>query len=350
MNPKYSFARADLDTSQGLVASLWAQGLGGLVDRVAEDKYRRSYLENPAGHGDCILLLDNASGQAVGVQGFIPRRFWRGNRRVDAAVMADYVVVPEHRFLGPALKLIRSGLELGKTRFAFCYGTPNEKSLGIVRRVGLVTVGHITRYTKVVRSNDYWRRRLPPWLVWPVALVADAAIACADLSQISLRGERFRWCEQAEFGAEFDEIWSQRPADRVFGERSRVALAWRYSTASGNRSWRTMVATDRTGRPAGYVVWRERNGAAMVSDFMCTGPDARLQTFLRSFSWHLRQYHVDRLSLEYFGNEDVVDSLLDCGFAARERTPIVCFEYPGGGVAISQPDAYMTSFDRDHEG
>ena len=131
---KYSFERADLDSSESLIAGLWAQGLLGLVDSVAKEKYQQFYLDNPAGRGDCILLVDTASGRAVGVQGFVPRRFWRGTRKVDAAVMADFIVVPEHRSLGPALKLMRAGIELGKQRFAFFYGTPNEKSLAIVRR------------------------------------------------------------------------------------------------------------------------------------------------------------------------------------------------------------------------
>lgn len=349
MEPKYSFVRAQLDSSKRQIADLWAQGLGRLVDRVADEKYRQFYLENPAGRGDCVLLLENATGRAVGVQGFVPRAFWRGDQRVVAAVMADFVVVPEHRSLGPALKLMRTGIELGKDRFVFLYGTPNEKSLAIVRRAGLATVGMFTRYTKVVRSESYWRRRIPSWLVSVTTAAADAAIIGADLGQVWLRGDPLAWEERIEFGPEFDAIWARRRTERVYSDRSRSTLAWRYSPSSSNGPWKISVAAERSGEIVGYIVWRLRNGAAMISDFLYPGSDASLRTFMRSFALYVRRFQVERVSLEFFGAGSVVEALIECGFASRERSAIVCVEHPGCDVSIGQDAGYMTSFDRDHE-
>ena len=349
METKYSFAKADLDSSRIEVAALWAQGLGGLVDRTAELKYRQYYLENPAGRADCVVLVHNAEGKAVGVQGFVPRRFWRGDKPVTAAVMADFVVVPEHRSLGPALQLMRSGIEMSKARFAFLYGTPNQKSLAIVRRAGLTTIGQFTRYTKVVRSASYWQRRVPGWLVPILAFLTDGAIVVVDLPGLRLGGDSLTWDEQSEFGEEFDVIWQRRFGDRVYGDRSRDVLTWRYREANGKEPWRRSLARDHAGAPAGYVVWRLREGVALISDFLIAKADVNLQTAMRSFAWHARKLGVERISLEFFGIGEVSRALLAAGFAPREQSLVVHVEHDGSVASLSAATAYMTSFDRDHE-
>jgi len=105
---------------------------------------------------------------------------------------------------------------------------------------------------------------------------------------------------------------------------------------------------DRSGVPAGYVVWRNLHDTAMVSDFLFSGTDTALRTFLHAFAWYVRQFGVDRVSLEFFGREGVVHALTKSGFASREQSPIVCVDHAAGGVFISPSVAYVTSFDRDH--
>ena len=190
-----TFSPATYD-SQGLITGLWAQGLDGLVDDVAAAKYRHYYLDNPAGKGTCLLLHDGTSGEAIGVQGLIPRTFYDGDRRIDVATLADFVVAPGHRSLGPALKLMRASIAHSKERFNFIYGTPNENSRATLKRAGLRALGSLTRYTKVIRSKSYWRARLPQWIVLPVASAVDALIACADIGRGWLYGRHWLWSEQ----------------------------------------------------------------------------------------------------------------------------------------------------------
>jgi len=283
------------------------------------------------------------------VQGFVPRRFWMGERETIAAVMADFVVVPAHRSLGPALKLMRTGIELGKARFSFSYGTPNEKSLAIVRRAGLETIGVFTRYTKVLRSESYWRRRIPSWLTPVAAALVDLGILAVDLGRGWLRGNPFHWAERVDFGVEFDRIWQMRSVHRVYGDRSCGTLAWRYPAGSGQGAWRISLASSAGGDVLGYVVWRLRNGTVMVNDFLVVESGASQRTFLHSFSQYVRRFAVDRVSVEFYGASDVVEALRDCGFAPREQSSIVRASQQGGDVSLSQASAYMTSFDRDND-
>jgi GNAT superfamily N-acetyltransferase len=352
MGSHYYFTQAELGISQGVITGLWAQGLEGLVDDVAAAKYREYYVENPAGHGICLLLHDGVSGEAIGVQGLIPRTFYDGERRIDGVTLADFVVAPGHRSLGPALKLMRTCIALTKERFAFAYGTPNEKSGAILKRAGLRAFGNLTRYTKVLRSESFWRTRLPRWIVPLVAIAVDAMLACADIGRGWLYGRHWQWSEQTGFGPELEEIWQGRGVQVMAGERTPSILHWRYSSSDPASPWRISLATDPSNAPLAYVIWRQRNGIAMVSDFFCCDAVRSSRALLQSFIGHVRQFPVHRVSLEFFGHASVVAALAACGFVARGQSPILFIENTRDEMhsgRLSPNAVFMTSFDRDHE-
>lgn len=353
MDSKYTAASADLGTSQELIAGLWRQGLDGLVGAAAEAKYRHYYVDNPAGTGICVVLRDAANAEAIGVQGLIPRAFHIGQRRISAAALADYVVVPRHRSLGPALLLMRTSIAVSRERFNFVYGTPNQKSRAILKRAGINAFSALTRYTKVIRSASYWRGRLPQWIVPTVAVAADALIGIVDVSRGLLYGRHLTWGERNSFGADFKEIWEARNVpDLVVGERSASALQWRYSSSDPASPWRLSIATDSSKTPMGYVIWRQCNGIAMVSDFFCRNVDSASKALLQSFSRYVRRFPVHRVSLEFFGCDRVAAALGACGFAARDQSSIVMVERSGDecdGPQVTSSTVFMTSFDRDHE-
>jgi len=160
------------------------------------------------------------------------------------------------------------------------------------------------------------------------------------------------WSEQTSFGADFEKIWQAREAELVVGERSPSALHWRYSSFDSDSPWHLSLATDSSNAPIGYVVWRQREGIAMVSDFFCSNVDGATEALLQSFVGYVRHFPVHRVSLEFYGREHVVSALAACGFAARDRCPIVIVDHSGDemdGPRVSQGRIFMTSFDRDRE-
>lgn len=352
MDSKYYATQADLEVSKGLIAGLWALGLDGLVNEVAETKYHRYYLSNIAGNGVCLLLHDVASGKAVGVQGLIPRRFYVGDRCITGATLADFVVARGHRSLGPALKLMRTCIEVSKERFAFIYGTPNENARAILKRVGFHALGALTRYTKLIRSETFWRARLPPWMVPPVAVAVDAVIALADISRGWFYGRHLYWSEQSFFGTEFEKIWQGRGPKILIGDRSPDALQWRYPLSDPDGPWQVSLAMDRSSIPIGYVVWRNGDGHALISDFFVSATDGSFRALMQSFICYLRGFSVQRVSLEFFGCSSVTTALAACGFAPREQSSVVFIEHAHVGTRerhISSNTIFMTTFDRDHE-
>lgn len=351
MDTKYSLKEADLAVDQQQVVDTWALGLEGLVDDVARAKYRQSYLENPAGVGVCLLLLEATSGKSVGAQGLIPRVFHHGAQPLNAGVLADFVVAPDHRSLGPALTLMRSCIALSKRRFGFVYGTPNEKSRAILSRAGIRPWGALTRYTKLIRSRGYFDARLPAWLASPISGLADFTIACVDFARDRRSGKRFRWSESDKFGPEFEEVWRARSSHLIISDRSPATLTWRF--ASDDADWQLSLAREcRSNKPVGYVVWQQINGIVMVSDFFCSDLERSAAALLRSFVVHLRRFPVQRISLEFSGHHSVRDALIACGFAPREQSLVVLVDHEarvGDAAPAISPDAvFMTSFDRDH--
>lgn len=352
MESQYYSSEADLAASQDQILGIWALGLEGLVDKVAEAKYRHYYVDNPAGTGTCMLLHDEVSDKAVGAQGLIPRSLFAGEHRIAAAILADFVVAPDHRFLGPALMLMRSCIDASRDRYAFVYGTPNDKSVAILRRAGIRPYGALTRYTKLIRSASYLSARVPPWIASPLAAIADAAIACADHARDIYFAGRFRWSEHRSFGSDFQEIWDGRQTDILTGDRSPTALSWRYASSDAECPWNFSVATDRMGNPIGYVIWRQLNGIALVSDFFCSSLDRSVRALLQSFAVYVRRFAVQKISLEYLGGQQVAAALKACGFEPREQSRVVVVDNATDKLTeslMSSGRVFMTGFDRDHD-
>ena len=352
MESEYFLRAADLTVNRDQIVDVWALGLEGLIDKVAEAKFRHYYVSNSAGAGACMLLYEKGSNAAIGAQGLIPRNFYLGQQRIAAATMADFVVAPEHRFLGPALMLMKSCIDMSRGRFEFVYGTPNDKSIAILRRAGIRPFGTLTRYTKLIRSSSYLGARMPRWLAFPAAAVADAAIACVDRVRDWHFGGRFRWDEHSTLGTPFERIWEGRQADLLTGERSAAALGWRYAAYDPQYPWQFSVASDRSGTPVGYVIWRQVSGIAMVSDFFSSNIESSVRALLQSFVVHMRQFAVQKVSLEFHGGEKICASLKACGFESREQSRIVVVDHATGktDAPIASPgQVFMTGFDRDHD-
>ena len=124
MATTYSIEAADLAQAAPEVQDLWVRNLAGHDAYSAAAKLRLGYVDNPAGPGVVLLLKAAGLAAAQGAQGLHPRRFHLGESALNAIGLADYVVSPEHRSLGPALMLARRSAQLGVERFDLTYGLP----------------------------------------------------------------------------------------------------------------------------------------------------------------------------------------------------------------------------------
>ena len=90
-----------------------------------------------------------------------------------AGILADLVVLPEHRTLYPALLLQRQMKQAAFSLHSIVYGIPNKRSTPIVRRLGYTELGELIRYSKVLRCRKYLDGYLPSWLSKMLGEVVD---------------------------------------------------------------------------------------------------------------------------------------------------------------------------------
>jgi len=328
------------------VLELWRNGFADLHGAAASAKLAQSYLDNPAGPGIFFFLESTEASGFIGVQSLVQRIFHHRNQVLMAGIMADYVVDPRHRSLGPALLLLQSSSACGRENFGFIYGMPNKKAQPVLKRAGLTPLGMMVRYSKPLHSRPFLSSRVAPrWLPWLAPLV-DAGMCALDfLRSLGVRQPLF-WTQVAADDPILDAVWTR--ADRsalTLAERSRRMLMWRYP--HGEAGWRVVVARrKRMDEVIGYVVYRQRNDVVVVGDFYCLSPLQQSGELLLEFSRLMRRQRISSLSLEFFGADAVARGLHKAGFAAREHNPI--FAVRGDSAGFDDRELwYFTGFDRD---
>ncbi|MFN0185769.1 MAG: hypothetical protein ACKVQR_18305 [Aquabacterium sp.] len=341
----YSTVEADLAGAASEIEALWVQNLIGHDAATARTKLRLGYQENPAGPGAVVLLRAAGEAQPMGTQGLYPRRFHQGGRVRAAVGMADYVVSASHRFLGPALVLLRSGVALGHARFDFVYGTPNAKAAPVLVRAGLTSLGLVSRHSKLLASRAALARQLPSWIAAVLAPLVDIGLRARDAwfdrrQAQRLVGMAAPWDSQA-----VDEIWNHRPTHGLFSERTSRMLRWRF-VEPARHAWHLFVASDGGGRSCGYVAWRRMGGMIEVGDFFSRDPAAMTLPLMLAFGRFVRRQGGQTVSVEFFGDPAVAGQLSQAGWVLRpDAMPLFI---SAGTADLPAPDGwYLTSFDND---
>ena len=343
MQNKYLFSPANIELDKSTILKLWAEGFVALNGAVAEKKFQDQYLHNPAGVGQCFFMREQATGEAIGVQCLVPRQFYRGDKKIQAATMADFMVTLAHRSLGPALQLMRGCMENGIADFDFLYGFPNQKAQSIFKRAGLSPLGNMARHVKLLKSRDFLQKKIgEPWFSVASAIF-DAVLYIADLVRYFIFKEKYDWREMTAFDASFEKLWrKQVSSGLLISDRSENLLKWRYPPS---HSWKIFAAYARNSTTLlGYVVWTQQGTNITISDFLCEAN--ALPALLHSFSWKMRKYKARRITAEFFGPQPTQDALRHAGFEVRDQDPVFIFQGTSE-LSLAQANCYLTQFDRD---
>lgn len=346
----YSVRAVDVTVERSTIERLLAAGFPESPAEVIAARFSQHYLDSPAGRADCMLLEMDAGGEAAGMQGLLRRRFESASGALIGSVMADYVVLPAHRALGPAIQLLRGAVEHAGRRAQILYGFPNKKAGVVFSRAGLGPRLVMTRYAHLIRSEPTIRRKVSPTYrgFWRVAAAfSDVALAMRHHAFSRMSSTSLSWEEQKSFGHEFDEIWSQfERAGLVTGERSAQVLHWRFRA---NVGCRISVARDGpSGSPVGYVVWSVTDQRISIHDMLCVRPTRDLAPLLVGFVTRARKTPAELVYLEFAGPPALRSSVQKAGFTAREESPVHLVVPEGGHAAETlAASLYLTGFDRD---
>jgi len=373
----YRVEPADLDKDAAQIVALWSFNLGHAERRQA--KLDWFYRNNPAGVPQVLLLKHGQSVEPIGTVGLGARILRCGPHSVRAGLMADFAVNTQHRTLFPALTLQRAVLERGLARHELLYGFPNAKSLPVVKRAGFDVAGGLSRYVRVLHTQDYLPNWLPRWLRRSLGGVLDIALRLRHglLPRLLLREHlHAAWLDQAD--ARFDSLWAEQQVDNagVIGVRDCAFLNWRFRSTALHRyriftigsaaserprksASGTTPAAPRTfgidptlpgGKLLGYAVCEADGASLHVRDLLAANPASQhLPALLRMLMRDARRQGYRSVSLEFMGPAKLVTLLLRAGLREREHRSqplILAMTAPMRAVMQDRP-WYLTRADVD---
>jgi hypothetical protein len=311
----YTVESADLNRDTAEVLALWVNNLPGYDAQNARAKLQLGYVANPAGACQVLLLrADDAVPGALksteGTQGLHARSFQLGAQTLRVAALADLVVNAEHRSLGPALMLMRRSVDIAAKAYDLAYGLPNSRAAAVCTRAGLEPLGTLQRYAKPLASREKLSQRVPAWVA---LLMADRALIARDAFRGSKSGLRLT-CRSCSWNdPALDDVWAHRPAGSLLSQRGAAMLRWRFDGTRLPQSsprWEVCVAHDAGSAVQGYVVWRQNTDFIEVGDFFVKNVAEHLTPMMLGFARFARRHRAVSVSLEFFGNPEVMQGLL----------------------------------------
>ena len=211
-----------------------------------EARYAKYYERNPLGPPSFFLARETESQAYVGMAAVFPTRLRVFGELVPGAISGDFAVDDGHRGFGPSVALQRAVVSaLGENGLRCAYGYPNEHSEPIVKRVGYVDLGRLTRFVKVLRSR----------------VVVERYIRSPGLARLAARGCR------GSASTRFLSVLSRERLEGAgtgFASSSRTA-SMTASRSSGRAIWREhAITSERNARAAQLEVREERAGRGGV--------------------------------------------------------------------------------------
>jgi hypothetical protein len=344
---RYSVDRAEFPRDRDCAISLWRGNLGD-ASRI-EGKFDWFYERSPTGQPLALLLIytDAAgSSEPVGIAAAGKRSFLLGSQPLDAGVLVDMAVRPQHRTLFPALTLQKAMLQAGLAGRQLLYGFPNPKAAPVFQRAGYHKLGSMTRYVRVLRAADYLAGRLPKWLAAVIGPLADT-LAALGFGGGRRHRVRLEWATANDPAAVNDV---DNPYGRLLlrGVRSAEWLRWRFTTTRGHAFSIVNVYARRTGASLGYWAVQSVEGVLVIHD--CAA--GLLSSPLAGAAWNAlfaeaRARGFRSVSFECLAPSEFIDVLRTVGMLARSERPVFAAVRAESSFKVSANDTYLTAADED---
>lgn len=251
---------AALDEDRDAILSVLSRNLTNAGSRARLDWL---YGSNPAGPSLVWVAEDATTGEIVGTSAAHPKTMVVGGARVTALNLSDFAFDRPYRTIGPALKLLRATLAPVDTgRFAFSYDHPSAAMAALYVRLGRAPLAPWRRYSRRLRVDDLARERLGDRRVVDVALAGvHLAIRLRD-RWLDGRGHGLDLAAGAPPAAELDRLDAEWATSRFRVARGAAHVRWRFvENVTGEHEF--IGAYQAGGRLAGYVVYRDDEGAPM---------------------------------------------------------------------------------------
>lgn len=296
-----------------------------LTARSTQRRFSWFYEQNPHGPASAWLATDGDTGSVIGSGAIMPRLLYVAGVLRPAVVMADFWIHPEHRSLGPAVKLQRACVDgAAKAGFAL-FDLPQQSMPAVYRRMKLLGDEQMIRFAKPLRAKPYVERVLGG------GMLADSAAAVGDFGLALLDSFRARKRSTVErhdgdFGAEFSKLAEEvSPGYGTCVARSAEFLRWRYRE---HYYLQYEVYTARRARElVAYAVVLPGENAAEIVDLFGHGDRETIVDLLLGTAMLLRSRGVATISLGLHASARWSEALTAAGFRRRDARPLVIHQF-----------------------
>ena len=363
----YTAVAANIELDCEKILALWNCGLthGGMP----EAKFDWYYRKNCGGPPQIFFLCHGPQRETVGVAAVGRREMRIGTQTIISGELVDFVAVPEHRTLFPALFLqkeirrltLKSQNSEASTGGShdILYGLPNPKSLAVVKRAGYQLVGQLVRRARILRLEGYLSRHAPVWMGQLFGPLLDRVrMGALALRAIATRGSglelRSCWLDRPD--SRFDDLWQRVVAQSwmnnvLIGVRDSAFLIWRFIDCP-LRTYRFFALVANTDdRLIAYAVCAVDGETLHVHDFLVdpTVHDASKKLWIALSREAYRRGHGN-LSVEFLGAESIQQSLEAIGLVKRQQRPLYASRSAAiqdDGTLLKESNWYLTSADED---
>ena len=339
--PRYMLRDGDAAADRDTLLGIWAGNLGHDVRMPA--KYDWFYRRSP--HGAPLMQLLYHGEDAAGTCAAGIREFMLGERHIQAGVLVDLAVLPEHRSLGPAMLLQQGLVSAADRQLDLLYGFPNPKAAPVFKRMGYTHAVDMVRYVRILRHANYLARRLPRSLALVVGSVLDGAYALRRwISGIGRRKLRISLHDAAD--ARMAALCMQQLLpDTLTCRRTLSHLQWRLDAAPQGRFRYATMVTPGSDRMLAWACWRDDGQAATVMDFWSEAPEKGFPpTCIEAFCNALRREGHASVQVEMATSPARLANWLAGRFVARGTRP---FYLRWRDPPVHAVDMHITSADED---
>lgn len=341
-----SIRPADLSADRAIMV----EALGRYLSKQCDGRrFEWLYRQCPHGEARAWIAYDETSDKLLGTASAFPRRMYVGGELRNGYVLGDFLILPEFRTLGPALRLQRACLEVAKPGGpGICYDFPAAAMVPVYKRLAIEPQEQFVRMAKPLRTDRVIQRRVkPPRLARALSALGNRVIEVRDLGR-----KQSSHCaialHEGPCGEEFSTLAGNVKGNHgVCVERSSEYLNWRYRSHFLNTY---ELITARLGNALkAYAVYKQEGENAEIVDLFGTNESAVLSDLIRGIATLARQRDVISLSASMLASHPRVVLFKRLGFYPRESCPVfVCPQSsPVDGASASGLAWFLMQGDRE---
>lgn len=307
------------------------------------------YRQCPHGEAKAWIAYDETCDKLLGTASAFPRRMYVGGELTKGYVLGDFLILPEFRTLGPALRLQRACLEVANTAGpGMCYDFPAAAMVPVYKRLAIEPQDQFVRMAKPLKTDGAIQARVKaPRLARALSALGNRLIEARDLGRRQASNCAIA-LHEGPCGEEFSCLARTVKGNQgVCVERSAEYLNWRYRNHFANSY--ELVTARLDGALKAYAVLRLDGENAEIVDLFGTEESPVLSDLIRDVVALARRRAVISLSASMLASHPRVALFKNLGFYPRESCPVVVCPQPApvNGGSASRVAWFLMQGDRE---